>query len=337
MSYYKHFFLKFSKAVILSESHSGKILDVNEKALSLFNKSNEDFNNLKRSDIFPQKAIKEINNQLKNSKDTASTNTFILNKEGTKVDVEINSELIFEDNKEYLLDIISVEHKAMYPELIEAERLVKESEIKYKTLFETANDAILLLKGNAIVELNSKALEMFAATKEDLLGKTPFELSPDFQPDGSNSFEKAQEKINNILNGESQFFEWQHKRIDGFAFDAEVSLNSITFNNEIVVLAVVRDVTQRKHDEFELKQNEAKFRSLVEESLVGVYIIQDGKFPYVNPRLAEIFGYTVNEIISIKNVDEFVYEPDRKIVRENISKRLSGKIETMRYSFRKKR
>jgi len=337
MSYYKHFFLKFNKAVILSESHSGKILDVNEQALSLFNKSNEDFNNLKRSDIFPQKAIKEINNQLKNSKDTASTNTFILNKEGTKVDVEINSELIFEDNKEYLLDIISVKHKAMYPELIEAERLVKESEIKYKTLFETANDAILLLKGNSIVELNSKALEMFAATKKDLLGKTPFELSPEFQPDGNKSFEKAKEKINNILNGESQFFEWQHKRIDGFAFDAEVSLNSITFNNEIVVLVVVRDVTQRKHDEFELKQNEAKFRSLVEESLVGVYIIQDGKFPYVNPRLAEIFDYTVDEIISSKTVNDLVYEDDISIAQENISKRLSGKIKTIRYTFRGKR
>ena len=52
MSHYKHFFLKYNKTVILSESQSGKILDVNEKVLSLFNKSIEDFTNLNRSDIF---------------------------------------------------------------------------------------------------------------------------------------------------------------------------------------------------------------------------------------------------------------------------------------------
>ncbi|OGU77824.1 MAG: hypothetical protein A2V93_00430 [Ignavibacteria bacterium RBG_16_34_14] len=341
MSHYKHFFLKYNKTVILSESQSGKILDVNEKVLSLFNKSIEDFTNLKRSDIFPQKAIKELNRQLKNSKDPASTDTFIINKDGVKVNVEVNSEIISEDNKEYLLDTISVkELKQTYPEiteLYEAEKLVKESNVRYKTLFESANHAIFILKDDAIIELNSKALEMFAGTKEELLGKTPYDLSPEFQPDGNKSIEKAQEKIKNILKGEAQFFEWQHKKLDGSLFDAEVSLNSITFNNEIVILAVVRDITQRKHDESVLKQSETKFRSLVEESLVGVYIIQDGKFPYVNPRMAEIFGYTANEIISSKTVNDLTYEDDISIAQENIAKRLSGKIKTIRYTFRGKR
>jgi len=341
MSYYKHFFQKYNKAVILSESHSGKILEVNEKLLSLFNKSNEDFINLKRSDIFPQKAINEINKQLKNNKDTASTDTFILNKEGVKVNVEINTTLLNEDNTEYLLDTVSVkEQKQTYPEiteLLEAGRLVKESDVRYKTLFESANHAIFLLKDDTIIELNSRASEMFAGLKEELLGKTPYELSPEFQPDGKKSLDTAKEKIKNILNGEAQFFEWQHKRLDGSFFDAEVSLNSITFNNEIVVLAIVRDITQRKQDESELKQSEAKFRSLVEESLVGVYIIQDGKFPYVNPRMAEIFGYPVEEIISSKTVNDLTYEDDISIAQENISKRLSGKIKTIRYTFRGKR
>ena len=331
MHTYKYFFLSYGKAAILSESHSGKILDLNDKVLSLFNKSKEDFNNLKRSDIFPQKAIKEIENQLKKSK-KASAQSFIVNSEGSKVEVELNSELILENEKDYLLDIISLKEQTQdYPVL---KPTINESEVKYKTLFESANDTIFIMQGEVIAEINSRALEMFGATKEEILGKRPYELSPEFQPDGEASLEKAKVKIKKVLNGESQYFEWQHKKINGQLFDAEVSLNLINLGSEVFILAIVRDVTKRKQHEYDLVQSEKKFRSLVEESLVGVYVIQDGKFPYVNPKLAEIFGYTSEEIISAKNIEDFIFEEDKSLVKENISRRVSGEIRSLNYSFR---
>ncbi len=338
MRYFKFFFEKYSDAVIVSESQKGKILEINEKVLNLFNKSKEDFTNLKRSDIFPQNAITNLNKQLKNSKNNALVKSFILNKEGVRINVEINSVLLEEENKNYFIDIISeLENKPAHTEgkdTINPQSLIKESETKFRTLFESANDAIFLLRDNRIIELNSMAMEMFAGSKEELMGKTPYELSPEFQPDGINSVDKALEKINNILNGKPQFFEWQHKRIDGSLFDAEVSLNLPSIADENLILAIVRDITPRKHHESELIQSEAKFRSLVEESLVGVYIIQDKKFPYVNPKFAEIFGYTVDEIISSKTFIDLTHEKDVSIAKENITKRLSGEIKTIHYSFK---
>ena len=61
-------------------------------------------------------------------------------------------------------------------------------------------------------------------------------------------------------------------------------------------IEAVRNITERRKSEEALRLAEAKFRSLVEQALVGIYIIQDNRFPYVNPRAAEIFGYTPEEI-----------------------------------------
>ncbi len=77
-----------------------------------------------------------------------------------------------------------------------------------------------------------------------------------------------------------------------------------------------------------------QFRHLVEHSLAGIYLIQDGTFLYVNPRLAEIFGYTPQEIISDKRKEDLVIEEDRARVAENIQKRLDGELERIHYTFR---
>jgi PAS domain S-box-containing protein len=82
------------------------------------------------------------------------------------------------------------------------------------------------------------------------------------------------------------------------------------------------------------RESEEKFRNMAEKSLVGIYIIQDGLFRYVNPRVAEIFGYTVDELIDKKGPRDLVYPDDWQIVEENIRKRISGEIESIQYDFR---
>ncbi|RPI72808.1 MAG: hypothetical protein EHM47_07430, partial [Ignavibacteriales bacterium] len=64
MKNHNSFFVKYHKPAIISEADSGKIIEVNEQVLQLFNKSNEEFFNLKRSDIFPQKALKDLDKQI---------------------------------------------------------------------------------------------------------------------------------------------------------------------------------------------------------------------------------------------------------------------------------
>jgi len=91
---------------------------------------------------------------------------------------------------------------------------------------------------------------------------------------------------------------------------------------------------ERKRTEQALRESEEKFRSLAEKSLVGVYLIQNGIFKYINPRLAEIFGYTVEELINKKGPKDLVLPEDWPMVEENLRKRISGEVKSIHYDFR---
>ncbi len=123
---------------------------------------------------------------------------------------------------------------------------IEESEIKYHTLFDNANDAIFIMKENRFIEFNEKTLEIYNVKPSNIIHHTPLDFSPDFQPDGDKSETIAFEKIQNALEGKPQFFEWKHKKGTGELFDAEVSLNAIEINNEKFLQAIVRDITERK-------------------------------------------------------------------------------------------
>ncbi len=134
----------------------------------------------------------------------------------------------------------------------QAEADLRDSEARYRTLFERAGDSIFLMKGDQFVECNPATLEMFGCTRDQIIGATPYRYSPAYQPDGSLSKTKAQEKITAGFRGETQFFEWRHQRYDGTPFDAEVTLNVVTIGEQAHILATVRDISQRKRAEAEL-------------------------------------------------------------------------------------
>lgn len=84
----------------------------------------------------------------------------------------------------------------------------------------------------------------------------------------------------------------------------------------------------------ELRESEDKFRKFAEQSLVGINLIQDGVFKYVNPKFADIFGYTVEECLNNCKPNDLVYPDDIPIVNDQIRRRLSGEDEQVRYEFR---
>jgi PAS domain S-box-containing protein len=116
---------------------------------------------------------------------------------------------------------------------------------RYRLLFESAHDSILLMDQEIIIDCNPKALETFGCAREDIIGKSTFLLSPSLQPDGRDSKEKALEKISQALRYSSQTFEWVHQRLDGRLFDAEVSLNAVNLEGKVMLQALVRNVSKR--------------------------------------------------------------------------------------------
>lgn len=98
----------------------------------------------------------------------------------------------------------------------------------------------------------------------------------------------------------------------------------------------IENVTEASRFHRELEVTEAKHKRILEQSLVGVYIIQDREFQYANSKLASVFGYTKDEVIG-RPVLDLVAETYRDLVEENIQRRLQEEVESIRYTFKGKR
>ncbi|MCK9204034.1 MAG: PAS domain-containing sensor histidine kinase [Bacteroidales bacterium] len=131
---------------------------------------------------------------------------------------------------------------------------LEQNENRYKLLFESAHDSIFLMNGPIVFDCNSKALDTFGCLKEEIVGTSPWDFSPPLQPDGSDSIQKAKEKIKAALNGNPQQFEWKQRKLNGTLFDSEVSLNTITIGDNAYLQALVRNISKRKKADDQLRK-----------------------------------------------------------------------------------
>ena len=174
----------------------------------------------------------------------------------------------------------------------QTERELQTSRERYFTLFEAANDAIFLMEGDRFIDCNARTKELFGCRREEILGRRPDEFSPPRQPDGRDSRMAAKEKIDAAWEGKKLFFEWLHCRPDGTPFDAEVNLTRVDLQGQQVILAIVRDVTERKRAEEALSQARALLQAAVEQSAAGILIADapDVRIRLVNSVALEIRG-----------------------------------------------
>ncbi|HAH05982.1 MAG TPA: hypothetical protein DCM05_05535 [Elusimicrobia bacterium] len=132
-----------------------------------------------------------------------------------------------------------------------------EGDARYRKLFDSSRDALMVIAGPTwrFRQANPATLAMFGAASEaEFMALGPWDVSPETQPDGRPSSEKAQERIAAAMKDGFNSFEWTHQRLRGDAFPAEVSLTRTELDGRTVVQACVRDITERNLAKAEIER-----------------------------------------------------------------------------------
>jgi PAS domain S-box-containing protein len=193
-----------------------------------------------------------------------------------------------------------------------AEHALRENEEKYRSLFESSQDAIMILSPPdwKFTACNPATVTLFGARNvEHFTTLGPWNVSPSVQPDGEPSASKAPQMIMRAIQEGSHFFEWTHKKIDGPDFAATVLLTRVTLRGETCLQATVRDVSEQKRAEVALQKNEAQMRLVINSALDAIVTMDvSGDILNWNPRAEVIFGWSATEV-SGRSLAETIIPP----------------------------
>jgi len=191
------------------------------------------------------------------------------------------------------------------PSGLTSSKVSLESDQRYRALFEGALNPIMLIDGNGdFTECNGAALKFFECLQAELLSRN----IGDFVPPGKESI--IPKELPGLCNcGETIENEYY---VNGSTKVMKLTISTIELQGQLLNLVVGQDITQHKLDEIKLLESEERFRSLSEQSLLGIAIYANNRFQYVNRTLAELVDYTTDELLSwnLEEIQKLVHPHD---------------------------
>lgn len=260
-----------------------------------------------------------------------------IKKDGSLLFVEAFSSLIEYDG-ERALEVLIIDRT----EREKAEAKQRETENHYRALIEISPDAITLtdLEGNLIMA-NRQAIKMHGCeTEEDLIGKAAIEMIAPVDR------ELAMVNLQKTLNeGAIRNVEYAMIRNDGTEFPAEISVSLLrdSEGQPKAFMGVLRDITERKHADTQLKtstdalgRSELKYRTLAEQSMQGLTILNDNGFAYTNSAFADLVGYEVEELLamSLEQAWNLIHPDDLNLLKEKMPGGKEDNLQTSSFEIR---
>lgn len=205
------------------------------------------------------------------------------------------------------------------------EETLRESEERFRRIFESANDCLIYLdRSGRILDVNEKTVQLFGGLKEELLGKH-------FTKVGILSLKEIPKLLSNfarILRGEEGYIRLRIVNKKGQEIHLECSSSITKIDDKFVgVLVIARDVTERNKMKEALREGEENFKTLIEEAPIGICNTDlKGKITYVNKKFEETMGYSREEIVG-KDAFKIGIMSDEtlKLIAKRMKERLTGK------------
>lgn len=219
-----------------------------------------------------------------------------------------------------------------------AEMALKDSEMKYKQLVEQYTQGIAIVEGPPLrIPFANRALgAILEMDPEDVEQMTPEEVQRVIHPD---DFEELLTRFVDLMSGSPPGDvprEFRIVRPSGEVRVVAVLGRRVEYQGNNAIQMAIDDVTDRIRAEQELRHSEERYRKLVEESLQGLAVIQDGRYMYVNPTFAETLGYSVEDLLqfSADDVWNLIHPDDRDELERRNEAIAAGTSVTPRHKFR---
>ena len=323
---YKSLFENAFDPIILVDE-DGKILDTNNSFLKLMRYEKveviqQNVNSLLHPDHQTKATIKF--DFLKEG-DHVSSEIKMINKDGAAIDIEASFKNLGDQRIMVIIRDVT--------EIRQIQQVIADSEAKFRAAFSySAVGMAIVTLNSAFLKTNEKFCTLLGYSEEDLK-----QLSVDnliFPED----LEKDQNQFKDIIQGKITAYSIEkrliHKDRTPIWVNMAVSLVKDSTGSPNYFVIQFENIHQRKIAELKLKEEEEKFRTLVERSLVGIFIVQDGKLLYINPTLAKIGGFKREDNALGISALQNILEDDKTQIERDIDALIRGETESIISEFR---
>jgi len=221
---------------------------------------------------------------------------------------------------------LAFEFNRFLKKIVSQKDQLRQERERYQSLFEASPDAVFLIRGLTIIDCNPATCSLFANKKTALLGRSILDLSPPKQSNNESSVLLAEKLTQQSSQYNLQTFEWIHQTTDGRLFDAEVRLKPFgTDNDELLLVAFVRDITERKQIEQSLRLTQFIF----DKASIGIFRSgPKAQILNVNEQACKSLGYTAEELCTMS-----LFEIDPSLSLEKWEYLQQQRRETNTHSF----
>jgi PAS domain S-box-containing protein len=181
-----------------------------------------------------------------------------------------------------------------------AENALRESEEKFRALFEGSSHGVVLHDEKELLEVNPAAIRiMRCQSAHDLQGRHPSEMVPPLQPNGESSAELGRQYIEECMTRGSARFDWLASAPSGEEIPLEVALTRIQWSGRQVIQALITDISERKRAQAALTESEARFSAAFQASpaFLGILRAGDEKYVLANDAFVNWLGYSREEVL----------------------------------------